>query len=128
MVTAVVFAACSSDGAVSTTGTSEETANTSPTTTQLSPSSATSSTQPTTTTVTVAPTLSDSGQSGFEDALGTSERTCVDADQIVAIDEPEMVGPPDNRQPVFDVRSEEILAGTFASVVNSPRCTEIIGD
>jgi hypothetical protein len=68
--------------------------------------------------VTLPPTLSDSGQAGFEDALGTPERACVDVDQIVATEEPEIVGPEDNRQPVFDVRSGEILAGNFASVVN----------
>ena len=63
------------------------------------------------------PILSDSGQSGFEDALGTPERSCVDVDQIVATEEPEMVGPEDNKQPVFDIRSGEFLAGNFASVV-----------
>jgi hypothetical protein len=71
-----------------------------------------------TTTITVAWTLSDSGQPGFEGALGTSERACVDVDQIVASEEPKMVGPEDNRVPVFDIRSGEILAGNFASVVN----------
>jgi hypothetical protein len=115
VVIAVAFAACSSDGAVPTTVTSGETATTA--STQLLPSSTTSITQPTTTTVTVPSTLSDSGQSGFEDALGTSERACVDVDQIVANEEPEMVGPEDNRQPVFDIRSGEILAGNFALVV-----------
>jgi hypothetical protein len=68
--------------------------------------------------VTVPPTLSDSGQACFGDALGTSERACVDVDQTVATEEPEMVGPEDNRQPVFAVRSGDFLAGNFASVVN----------
>ena len=115
---ALVFAACSSDGAVPTTVTSGEPTTTQPTTTQVAPSSTMSTTQPTTTTtVTVPPTLSDSGQSGFEDALGTSERACVDVDQIVANEEPEMRGPEDGRLPVFDIRSGEILAGNFAFVV-----------
>ena len=117
VVFALAFAACSSDGAVPTTVTSGETTTMQPTTTQLVPSSIVSTTQPTTTTVTVLPTLSDSGQSGFEDALGTSERACVDVDQIVANEEPKMVGPEDDRQPVFDIRSGEILAGNFAFVV-----------
>ena len=117
VVFALAFAACSSDGAVLTTVTSGETTTTQPTTTQVAPSSTMSTTQPTTTTVTVPPTLSDSGQSGFEDALGTSERACVDVDQIVANEEPKMVGPEDDRQPVFDIRSGEILAGNFAFVV-----------
>ena len=118
VVFALAFAACSSDGAVPTTVTSDETTTMQPTTTQLVPSSIVSTTQPTTTTtVTVPPTLSDSGQFGFEDALGTSERACVDVDQIVANEEPEMRGPEDGRLPVFDIRSGEILAGNFAIVV-----------
>ena len=117
VVLVLAFSACSSDGAVPTTVTSGETVTTAPTTTRFLPSSTTSTAQPTTTTVTVPPTLGDSGQSGFEDALGTSERACVDVDQIVANEEPEMVGPEDNRQPVFDIRSGGILAGNFAFVV-----------
>ena len=110
--------ACSPGDAASTTVTGQEPSSSSATTTQLAPSSTTSTTQPTTTTATVPPTLSDSGQSGFDDALGTSERACVDVDQIVTDEKPEMVGPEDNRQPVFDIRSGEILAGNFASAVN----------
>jgi hypothetical protein len=117
VVFAAVFAACSSDSVVPTTETSEATTTTWSSTTQPPRSSTTSSTQPTTTTVTVPPILSDSGQSGFEDALGTPERACVDVDEIVATEEPEMVGPEDNRQAVFDIRSGEFLAGNFASVV-----------
>lgn len=117
VVLAAVVAACSSDGAVPTTEMSEATATTSSSATQPPGSSTTSSTRPTTTTVTVPPILSDSGQSGFEDALGASERACVDVDQIVATEEPEMLGPEDNRQPVFDIRSGEFLVGNFASVV-----------
>ena len=121
--TAVVLAvlalfACSPGDAASTTVTGQEPSSSSATTTQVAPSSTTSTTQLTTSTVTVPPTLSDSGQSGFDDALGTSERACVDVDQIVAAEEPTMVGPEDNRQPVFDIRSGEILAGNFASAVN----------
>lgn len=38
--------------------------------------------------------------------------------QIVAAEEPKLVGPDANRQPVFDVRPGEFLAGNFAFVVN----------
>lgn len=54
---------------------------------------------------------------GLEDALGTHDRTCVDVDVIVATEEPKMVGP-EKDVPVFDIRSGEILAGNFASMVN----------
>jgi hypothetical protein len=114
---ALVLAACSSGGAASTTVTGGERGATLSTTTQPAPSSTTSTMQPTTT-ITVSWTLSESGQPGFEGALGTAERACVDVDQIVASEEPKMVGPEDNRVPVFDIRSGEILAGNFASVVN----------
>lgn len=119
LLAVLALSACSSETVVSTTVTGQEPSASSPTTTQLPPSSTTSTNQPTTTTVTVPPTLSDSGQSGFDDALGTSERVCVDVDLIVATEEPTMVvGPEDNRQPVFDIRSGEILAGNFAFIVN----------
>lgn len=118
VVLALAVSACSSDGAKSTTVASDETTTTASTSTQPPPSSTPSTTQPIPTTVNDPPTLSDSGQSGFEDALGTSERVCVDVDQIVANEEPEMVGSEDNRQSVFDIRSGDILAGNFASVVN----------
>lgn len=75
VVLVLVFASCSSDGAVSTTVTSEESADMSPTTTRLPLPSTTTITQPKTT-VTETPTLSDSGQSGFDDFLGISERAC----------------------------------------------------
>lgn len=42
----------------------------------------------------------------------------VDVDHIVATEDPEMVGPEDDRLPVFDIRSGEILAGNFALDVN----------
>lgn len=106
----LALSACSSETVLSTTVTGQEPSASSPTTTQLAPSTTTSTTQP---------TLSDSGQSGFDDALGSSERVCVDVDLIVATEEPTMVvGPEDNRQPVYDIRSGEILAGNFAFVVN----------
>lgn len=119
MVLALAVSACSfSDGAESATVASDETTTTALTSDQPPSSSTTSTTQPISTTVTNPPTLSDSGQSRFDDALGTSERVCVDVDEIVANEEPEMVGSEDDRLPVFDVRSGEILAGNFASVVN----------
>lgn len=118
-VLAVTLATCSSDGAALPTETSDTTAATQSSTTGVPRSSTTSSSLQKITTVSVVPTLTDSGQSGFEDALGTSVRACVDVDQIVATEEPEMVGPEGNRQPVFAVRSGEFLAGNFASVVGN---------
>jgi hypothetical protein len=69
------------------------------------------------TAVEVPPSLADIGQDGLDDALGTTDRICVDVDRVVAEDEPQMVGPEDNRAPVFDVRSGEFLAGNFDLVV-----------
>jgi len=111
-----ILAACSSDGAVPTTEPIEAATTTSTSTTQLPRSTTTSSIRSTTTTVAVPLTLNDSGQDGFEDPLGTPERVCVDVDEIVATEEPEMVGPEDD-QPVFATRSGEFVAGNFASVV-----------
>jgi hypothetical protein len=61
--------------------------------------------------------VTGAGQAGFADALGSSERVCIDVDQIVATEAPIMVGP-DQDWPVFDIRSGEILAGNFAIVVD----------
>jgi len=117
VVVFVLASAACSPGGGSTATTSGKIAATAPTTTGIASASTTSTIQPSATTVKVPPTLSDSGQSGFDNALGTSERACVDVDQIVATEEPEMVGP-DEDVPVFDIRSGEMLAGNFASVVN----------
>lgn len=70
-----------------------------------------------TTAVEAPPSLADIGQDGFDGALGTPDRICVDVDRVVAEDEPHMVGPEGNRAPVFDVRSGEILAGNFDLVI-----------
>lgn len=98
----LVVAACSSDGSGSAGALSTV---------------ASSTTQPTTAT-TELPALSDSGQAGFDEFLGTAERACVDVDQIVATAEPKLVGPEDNRQHVFDIRSGEFLVGNFAFIVD----------
>ena len=116
VVSVAVLAACSSDGAVPTTEPIESVTTISTGTSQLPRSTTTSSTRSTSTTVALPSTLNDSGQDGFEDALGTPERVCVDVDEIVASEEPEMVGS-ENDQPVFAIRSGEFLAGNFASVV-----------
>lgn len=113
----VILAACASDGAVSTT-TPVESAVSSTDAAQPSRSTTTTPLRSSTSTLAVPLTLSETGQPGFEDALGTAERVCVDVDEIVATEEPEMVGP-ENNQPVFDIRSGEFLAGNFASVVGS---------
>jgi len=63
------------------------------------------------------PSLADIGQVGFDGALGTPDRVCVDVDRVVAEDEPQMVGPEGNTSPVFDVRSGEFLVGNFDLVV-----------
>lgn len=63
------------------------------------------------------PSLADIGQDGFDGALGTPDRTCVDVDRVVAENEPQMVGPEDNRAPVYDIRSGEFLVGNFDLVV-----------
>lgn len=70
-----------------------------------------------TTTVEVPPSLASIGQGGFDAALGTPDRICVDVDRVVAEEEPQMVGPEGNTASVFDVRSGEILAGNFDLVV-----------
>jgi hypothetical protein len=67
-------------------------------------------------TVTVSPTLSKTHQKLFAQAFGTSERVCVDVDLIVATEDPVMLGPKQD-VPVYDVRSGEIVAGNFLSVV-----------
>lgn len=108
VVCAAILTACTSDGVAPTI---EPTDSAATITSSTTPAGAAS------TTTTMPPTLSDSGQSGFDNSLGTPERECVDVDQIVATEEPEMVGPDEDPQPVFDIRSGEFLAGNFASIV-----------
>lgn len=57
-------------------------------------------------------------ESDIRDTLGNSERVCVDVDSIVTTHEPKMVGP-DGDQPVFNIRSGDIVAGNFALVVDA---------
>ena len=116
VVSIAILAACSADGAIPATEPIEAAAITSTSTTQLPRSTTTAPTRSTTTTVAVPLRLADSGQDGFEDPLGTSDRVCVDVDEIVTTEEPEMVGP-DSDQPVFAIRSGEFVAGNFSSVV-----------
>lgn len=56
--------------------------------------------------------------SGVVNTLGTSERVCVDVDSIVSAGIPSALAGPD-KQPVFDIRSGEIVAGNFDYVVDS---------